>query len=107
MCGLRTEPSDWLGLAQSTRKKKYLRCGADIVKQLKVALQPEYVVLGEGNTEFRETLSAMACSGTTLMCSSVDSPLKSPSSFASRFGLIENQLSRGCRTLFSFSPSDL
>jgi hypothetical protein len=79
------------------------------VKQLKVALQPEYVVLGEGNAEFRETLSAMSCFGdsSNLMRSSVESPLKSPSSFASRFGLIEKQLSRSCRTLFSFSPSDL
>jgi hypothetical protein len=77
------------------------------VKQLEVALQPEYVVLGEGNAEFRETLSAMSCFGDSLMRSSVESPLKSPSSFASRFGLIEKQLSRSCRTLFSFSPSDL
>jgi len=63
VCELRTEPSDWLGLDQSTRKKKYLRWGADIVKQLEVALQPEYVVLGEANAEFRETLSAMSCFG--------------------------------------------
>jgi len=49
---------DYVGLGGLKRlgKKKWRRCVADVVKQLKAALQAEYVVLGGGNAKLLKKL---------------------------------------------------
>jgi polyphosphate glucokinase len=56
---------DYIGLAGMKRlgKKKWRRTVADVVRQLKTALQADYVVLGGGNVKFLKGLPAGARAG--------------------------------------------